>query len=97
VSTEVDKGLTRLGVKPKADSRATPALKLATIVATDGQGVASRNGCSDDARLTDDGIPEGAQVRIIESGAATCAGWVYVEWQGRRTWVRDRYLSSSSP
>ena len=71
--------------------------KWARVAGTDGEGVALREGCADVARVPGLGIPEGAWVRVIETGGGNCSGWVFVEWEQQRTWVRDRYLSSTTP
>jgi hypothetical protein len=69
--------------------------RTASIAGTGGIGVAVRNACSDDARVAVAGIPEGAQVRVLEAGGANCSGWQLVEWEQHRSWVRDGYILTS--
>ena len=89
ISTQVQQRLNPLGSKP---SSGLP-LDLATISGTDGEGVAMRDSCFDDTRSPGSGIPDGAQVRILQSGGANCDGWRCVEWEQKRSWVRDSYLT----
>ena len=69
------------------------------IVNTGGDGVALRDGCSDESRALDGagrGFREGDNVTELRRGAGECAGWSLVEsGDARESWVRLRYLSSS--
>ena len=67
------------------------------VTDTDGDGVASRDDCRDDARTGLRGLPEGTRGERVAAGTGRCAGWSYVtagSWAG---WVRDRYLASAGP
>ena len=58
---------------------------------TDGNGVAFRSACSDDAR-TGGAWPEGAVVSVTGIGDGKCTGWALVEAGGVTSWVREQYL-----
>ena len=67
------------------------------VAHTDGDGVASRDDCQDDARTGRRGPPEGTRGERVAAGTGRCAGWSYVtagSWAG---WVRDRYLANTAP
>ena len=67
------------------------------IANTDGDGVAERNACRDDARTSAPGagIPDAMAVQVLHSD---CPGWARVVTEdGRQTWIRLRYLASVDP
>ena len=77
-------------------SPAPTAPEWMRVANTDGQGVASRDACIDDAQSSapGDGIPDGAEVEILQVGEAACADWMHVrDNRGRESWVRAQYLA----
>ena len=67
------------------------------IANTDGDGVAERNACRDDARTSAPGagIPDAMAVQVLHGD---CPGWARVVTEdGRQTWIRLRYLASVDP
>ena len=88
-------------VPPERASATLPASSPGSIwfrvSNTDGVGVAVRDMCAQDARVSaaGDGMPEGADVELLRDGAAACPGWLLVrDDRGRESWVREQYLAS---
>ena len=65
-----------------------------TIGNTGGNGVALRNDCTDDARVSEqgEGWRDATRVEQIEVGDGRCEGWLHVEKDGQTSWVREAYL-----
>ncbi len=65
---------------------------------TGGLGVSYRNVCLDAARLSVvGGLLDGAEVRVMETGAGPCAGWLRVRAGEVTTWVRAQYVREYLP
>lgn len=81
---------------PASTATAQPTLPPQLRIAhTDGSGVAVRDACDDESRVSapGEGIREGALVLPITEGTGDCAAWMHVQApDGRRSWVRSRYL-----
>ena len=70
------------------------ALEAWTIGNTGGSGVALRDDCLDDARVSEqgEGWRDDTRVELVETGAGRCAGWLRVESGGVASWVREDFL-----
>lgn len=64
---------------------------VATIVTTDGRGVAVRDACREEAR-SGGAFAEGASVTVLERGLGDCSGWSLVESGDVTSWVRNIFL-----
>jgi hypothetical protein len=78
------------GAEASPVSGERPAI-LASIVGTDGRGVAVRDACTAEAR-TGGVILEGATVTVLERGLDACSGWSLVESEGATSWVDNSFL-----
>ena len=65
-----------------------------TIGNTGGSGVALRDDCLDDARVSEEGEGwrDGTRVELVEAGEGRCEGWLRVESEGVASWVREEFL-----
>ena len=81
---------------PRAAPVLTPDGPLYIIVTnTGGEGVAVRDACDPDARVSapGEGIRDGSFVEFLRGGTGDCGGWMYVrDHDGRESWVRAGYL-----
>ena len=84
---------------PSPTPTAQPFAPTHHIANTGGVGVAVRDGCRDDARVSAPGagIPEQTMVQLLAT-SGDCPGWTrVVTEEGRQTWIRLRYLASADP
>ncbi len=74
---------------------AVPTGQARYVAGTDGTGVRVRSDCKDDAAGTG-GLGEGTRV-TVEAGRQDCAGWLQVRSPDGTSWVKEQYLSASTP